>query len=173
MRALLLAVCCVVACGKPADTAVDQYINKDFALAHAKILAARKAYAQVSAADIDEPGKVAYLQFRLAVVAAPFLAQALDEAKKLTPPPAAKPFHDYTIEILTAEAPVIAQMAAALSPVDAAAFKAAHARMMDVQERVLRWEDFRTRMLADAHVSLAPLPKVTIPEATPRSDAIH
>jgi hypothetical protein len=173
MRTLVLAVCFVVACGGSPDKAVDQYINKDFAPTHAKILAARQAYGAINAADIDEPGKLAYLQFRLAQIAAPFLAQALEESTKITPPAAAKTFHDYTISVLTDEAPVLAKMAAALSPVDAAAFKAAHAQMMDVQGRVFTWEEFRTRMLAEAHVRLGPLPKVSIPEPTQPAAALH
>jgi hypothetical protein len=173
MRILVLAVCFVVACGASPDRAVDQYINKDFAPTHAKILAARHAYADVNATDIDEPGKLAYLQFRISQIAAPFLAQALEESKTIAPPPAAKTFHDYTISVLAEEAPVLAQMAAALSPVDAAAFKAAHAQMMDVQSRVFTWEEFRTRMLTQAHVQLGPLPKVSIPEPTQSAAALH
>jgi hypothetical protein len=171
MRALVLATWFVVACGAPANTAVDQYINKDFAPTHAKILAARHAYSDVNATDVDEPGKLGYLTFRIAQIAAPFLAQALEESKKVTPPAAAKTFHDYTISVLTEEAPALAEMAAALSPVDAAAFKAAHARMMTVQERVLTWEEFRTRLLTEAHVQLGPLPRVSIPEPNPRAAA--
>lgn len=168
MRFVAFALCALVACGgKAADVAVDQYINKDFAPAHAKIIAGRKAYADVNASDVDEPGKLAFLQFRIAEIAAPFLTQALDESKKVTPPPAATPFHEYTIAVLTDEAPALAQMAAALSPVDVAAFKAAHARMMDVQQRVVTWEEFRRRMLTEAHVQLGPLPKLSIPESHP------
>jgi hypothetical protein len=165
MRLVAIALCALVACGgKAADSAVDQYINKDFAPTHAKILAGRKAYGDVNAADVDEPGKLAFLRFRIAEVAAPFLAQALDESRTITPPPAAKAFHEYTIAVLTDEAPALAAMATALSPVDAAAFKAAHARMMEVQGRVITWEEFRTRLLSEAHVELGPLPKVSIPE---------
>jgi hypothetical protein len=165
MRVLLVISLFVVACGATADTAVDQYINKDFAPTHAKIIAARQAYADVNATDVDERGKLEYLRFRIAQVAAPFLAQALEESKKLAPPAAAKTFHDYTISVLTDEAPALAKMAAALSPVDAGAFKAAHARMMEIQARVFTWEEFRTRMLTGAHVELGTLPRVAIPEA--------
>jgi hypothetical protein len=169
MRVLLLAAWFVVACGASTDTAVDTYINKDFAPTHAKIIAARQAYADVNANDIDEPGKLGYLRFRVAQVAAPFLAQALEESKKVTPPPGAKTFHDFTISVLTDEAPVLAQMAAALSPVDATAFKAAHARMMEIQTYVFKWEEFRTRMLTSAHVALGKLPRVAIPEPEKRT----
>ena len=177
MRFVAIVLCALVACGgKAADSAVDQYINKDFAVTHAKIIAGRKAYADVNASDVDEPGKLAFLQFRIVEIAAPFLAQALDESKKITPPPAAQTFHDYTISVLTDEAPVLSQMAAALSPVDVAAFKAAHARMMEVQDRVNTWEEFRTRMLTQAHVRLGPLPKLSIPEPkqpTQQPAALH
>jgi len=116
------------------------------------------------------------LKFRIAEVAAPFLVQALDESKKLTPPPGAKDFHAATISVLEQEAPALLAMREALDPVDAAAFKAAHARIMDVTERVLRWEDHRDQLLAGAHVKLGPLPKVSLPEPTqptPKAPEIH
>jgi len=173
----VIALCAIglfatLACGsKSADPAVDQFINKDFAPTHAKILAARKAYGDVSASDIDEPGKLAFLKFRIAEVAAPFLAQALDESRKLTPPTAAKDFHAATISVLAEESLALGSMATALANGDAAAFKAGHQRMMDVTERVIRWEDHRDQLLKGAHVKLGPLPNVTIPEAPARQPA--
>src|SRR5690348_328387 len=131
MKAMLIAALCVIACGgKKVDKAVDDYLNRDLATVRAKIVAARDAYGKIAADDIDQPGKRRYLEFNLGDVAAPFLAQALAEAKAVTPPPPAVPFHDYTISVLSDEAPLIAEMAAAVAASDAEKFKAAHARMM-------------------------------------------
>ncbi len=169
MRALLIAACLLIACGgkKQVDKAVDDYLNRDLATVRAKIVAAREAYGQIKADDIDQPGRRAYLAFNLGEVAAPFLAQAFAETKAITPPPPAVPFHDYTISVLGDEAPLIAEMAAAISPPDPDKFKAAHARMMDLQERVIRWEDYRTKLVFSSGARLGPLPKLQLPEPTP------
>lgn len=169
MRAMLIAAFCIIACGgKKVDKAVDEYLNRDLATVRAKIVAAREAYGKVAAADIDQPGKRPYLAFNLGDVAAPFLAQALAEAKAIKPPPPAVPFHDYTISVLSEEAPLIAEMAAAVSVADAETFKAAHARMMDLQERVIRWEDYRTKLVFSSGARLGPLPRLQLPE--PKAD---
>lgn len=161
-----LVLGCVIGCsGQKTDKAVDDYINKDFAPAHAKIVAAREAYYRIAAADIDRPGKLEQLRFNLRDVAAPFLAQALEETKLLTPPAGAKDFHDDTLSTLRAEHAAISELAAALDPPNPDAFKAAHAKMMDAQTYVFRWEEGRQRTLLRAGVKLAPLPKPRLPES--------
>lgn len=166
MRALLLVISlCVIGCGgQKADTAVDDYINKDFAQAHAKLVAARDAYYRIAAADIDQPGKLEYLRFQLRGVAESFLAEALDEAKRLTPPAGAKDFHEHTLSTLRVEHAAIAELADALDPPNPGRFKAAHGKMMDAQTSVFTWEEVRQRMLSRAGVKLAPLPKPRLPE---------
>jgi hypothetical protein len=168
---LFIALCVLVACGKKVekDAAVDQYINHDFQTAHAKILAAREAYAQIRADDIDQAGKREYLTFQLRDVATLFLTQALTEAKALKPPPAAAAFHDYTVSVLGDETAIIGDMATAAAAPDVERFKAAHARMMDLQDRVFQWEELRSRMLFAGGVKLAPLPKLRIPEKVPEA----
>lgn len=163
---VMVALACVIGCSGPkTDKAVDDYINKDFAPAHAKIVAAREAYYRIAAADIDQPGKLEHLRFNLRDVAAPFLAEALDATKLLTPPAGAKDFHDHTLSTLRAEHAVISELAAALDPPNPDAFKAAHARMMDAQTYVFKWEEVRQRTLSSAGVKLAPLPKPRLPES--------
>lgn len=166
MRALVVVGCLwVIACsGQKSDKAVDDYVNKDFAEAHAKIVAAREAYYRIAAADIDQPGKLEHLRFHLRDVAEPFLAQALDEAKRLTPPAGAKDFHAHTLSTLRVEHTAIAELADALDPPNPERFKAAHEKMMDAQTQVFQWEEVRQRMLSRAGVKLAPLPKARLPE---------
>src|SRR6478735_3835505 len=95
MKALGLAVCLVVAlaaCGgkkNAADSkAIDSYVNQDLAPLLAKVIAARSAYGDVRAEDIDtQPDKMRWL-FR--DVAAPFLKQAVTGLASITPPAGAK-----------------------------------------------------------------------------------
>src|SRR5712672_2137038 len=97
MKALVLGVAIAAfACGGKKNAgdskAIDRYVNVELAPHLAKVVAARSAYDDVKATDIDEqPDKMKWL-FR--DVAAPFLSQALADASSITPPPAAKQVHE-------------------------------------------------------------------------------
>lgn len=168
MKALVLCLAIgALACGgkkNAADSkAIDKYVNVDLAPHLAKVVAARSAYGDVKATDIDEaPDKMKWL-FR--DVAAPFLAQAIAGASAITPPPAAKDVHEAALSLWKKERDIVNAMAAATDPIDAEKFKAAHAQIMDLQESVNSF-DRKLQALLDANggLKLAPLPDVKIPE---------
>lgn len=163
IRVLVIALA-LLACGKQgngqADKEIDQYINHDYGPHLSRVFAARAAYADIKADDILE--KPATVRYRIHDVALPFLNQSLDGLSKITPPAAAKQYHESEIEVLTRERDAIAEMDKALDNPEM--FKVAHARMMDVQEGVMSSERSLDKLLADHHLVLANLPKVEIPK---------
>jgi hypothetical protein len=171
MRSIAVFCLLLVACGKKSapDADVDRYVNQELAPHLAKILAARAGYDDISAAYIESPGNVPNLTHRLTDAAYPFLTQALDALKKLAPPEKAKLLHDDLVLIVQAEQAAIGEMSKALDPVDVEAFKAGHAKMMDVQEGIMLWDRKLGRTLAENGVKLKPLPDVEVPK--PRAAA--
>ena len=168
MKGLVLCLAvAVLACGSKKNAAdskaIDNYVNVDLAPHLAKVVAARSAYGDVKATDIDEqPDKMKWL-FR--DVAAPFLSQAVAGASAITPPPAAKELHEAALSLWKKERDIINAMAAATDPIDAEKFKAAHAQIMDLQESVNSF-DRRLQALLDNNggLKLKPLPDVKIPD---------
>ena len=166
MRSIAVLCLFLVACGKKSapDADVDRYVNQELAPHLAKILAARAGYDDISAANIESSANLPNLTHRLTDAAHPFLTQALDALKKLAPPEKAKLLHEDLVLIVQEEQAAIGQMSKALDPIDVDAFKAGHAKMMDVQERILSWDRKLGRTLAENSVKLKPLPDVVVPK---------
>ncbi|NVB84214.1 MAG: hypothetical protein HOV81_37910 [Kofleriaceae bacterium] len=168
MKAFALAIVLVlgVACGskkKEGGADVDRYINTDLAPYLARALAARAGYADITAEDFEKrPSRTKY---RIRDAALPLLTEAVEGASKLTPPPAAKQLHDDFVATVKAERDAIAEMAAAFDPPDPDKFRRGHAKMMDAQASVMRWERKLDETLASHGLKLRPLPDVKIPEA--------
>jgi hypothetical protein len=173
MRCVALVLCiCVAACGKQKDTAVEQFMNKDFAPAHARILDARSAYKDIGLNDIDQPGKRAFLLFRVEKVALPLLEMAHDELQTLNPPSAAKAFVATTLELVNAERDALRRMHDALSgTAPAETFKSARHSLASLAPRVSQWTRARDQVVSKARVKLAPLARAPIPEQQPAADA--
>ncbi len=166
MKACALAiVLVVVGCGsrKPDGAPdVDRYINTELAPYLARALAARAGYGDISADDFEQrPSRTRY---RIRDAALPLLGEALDGASKLVPPAGARQLHDDFLVTLRAERDAIAEMAAAFEPPDGAKFRSGHAKMMDAQDDVSRWERTLDHTLAANGLKLKPLPDVKIPE---------
>jgi hypothetical protein len=170
MKVLALAIVLVlgVACGskKKAGAAdVDRYINTDLAPYLARALAARAGYGDITAEDFEK--RTSRTRYRIRDAALPLLTEAVEGASRLTPPPAVRQLHDDFIATVKTEREAIAEMAAAFDPADADKFRRGHARMMDAQSAVMRWERALDETLASNGLKLRPLPDVKIPEARP------
>jgi hypothetical protein len=175
MKSAVLAICvCVLgACGKKRapDPAVDRYINQELAPHLAKVSAARAGYDDISAAMIDTPDNLPNLTHRLTDAALPFLTQALDGIGKVTPPEHVKYLHDALLALVTEERAAIEEMSKALDPIDLAAFKQGHERMMEVQPSRLRWNDKLEGVLGEYAIKMNELPDVDVPKPRPRRPA--
>jgi hypothetical protein len=173
MRSRLLMLCVwVVACGKQKDAAVEQFMNKDFAPAHALITEARAAYNDIGVQDIDQPGKRAFLEFRIEKVALPMFDKAYDELQALQPPAAAKAFVATTVELVAAEREQLRRVDAALTgaaPADT--FKTARRALAALGPEIAIWIRERDQLLSAAKATLAPLPRAPIPDELPSMDA--
>jgi hypothetical protein len=165
LLALMMGLYVAACSAKTTDSLVEKYVNVELALSHARIEAARAAYKELSAGDIDQPGKRAFLWFRIRGVALPFLERAHDDLAIVSPPPAAPDYHALTLATVKGELLALRAMSAALEGrTNPEAYKDAYHRLFDLQRELKQWERARERLLSRASVTLAPLPKVALPE---------
>ena len=171
MRTLVIVMCALAIGGcanKRPDAAVDRYINQELAPHLAKILAARawlRRHQGGRRREPRQPGEPDPPAHRCCAA----VTQAADGLSKLTPPPSIEYLHAGLLDIAKEEQAAVADMSAALAPVDVAKFKAGHDRLMSIQERVVAWEGKLDTALREHAVTMKPLPDVDIPK--PREQA--
>jgi hypothetical protein len=136
------------------------------------VIRACAAYKDIGATDIEQPGKRAFLVFRVEKVALPLLDQAHAALQALEPPPAAKAFVASTLELVTSEREQLRRIDAALTgAAPAESFKTAHRALAALAPQVARWTRQRDQLLAAARAKLEPLPRAPLPEELPPADA--
>lgn len=167
--ATVLLVLGLVACGskaeKPDKAAVEKYINTDLNGLIGMLWVGKKPLETIKPDHFDTAHGWFARPSALETIVIPRMDQVVAGAAKITAPEAMKTLHQQLVDVATGYRDVAKELGDAVAAEDKAKFTAAHAKLMEGQERYQHWQQAMDVVLAEYQIKLAdpaqppPLPK--------------